>query len=75
MKLHAMQLTSSAFQFGREIPSKYTCDGEDVSPLLRWQDPPAGVKAFALIADDPDAPGKTWVHWVIYDSGRDKRAH
>jgi Raf kinase inhibitor-like YbhB/YbcL family protein len=67
MKPHAMQLTSSAFQSGREIPSKYTCDGEDVSPLLRWQDPPAGTKAFALIADDPDAPGGTWVHWVIYD--------
>ncbi|MGN6734338.1 MAG: YbhB/YbcL family Raf kinase inhibitor-like protein [Candidatus Binatia bacterium] len=60
-------LTSSAFQPGAEIPRKYTCDGDDVSPPLRWENPPAGTKAFAMIADDPDAPGGTWVHWVIYD--------
>lgn len=60
-------LTSSAFQAGAEIPRKYTCDGDDVSPPVRWENPPAGTKAFAMIADDPDAPGGTWVHWVIYD--------
>jgi phosphatidylethanolamine-binding protein (PEBP) family uncharacterized protein len=60
-------LTSSAFQAGAEIPRKYTCDGDDVSPPFRWENPPAGTKAFAMIADDPDAPGGTWVHWVIYD--------
>ena len=60
-------LTSSVFHAGAEIPRKYTCDGEDVSPPLRWQDAPVGTKAFSIIADDPDAPGGTWVHWVIYD--------
>lgn len=63
----AMELKSSAFQSGAEIPRKYTCDGADVSPPLRWENTPAGTKAFALIADDPDAPAGTWVHWVIYD--------
>jgi Raf kinase inhibitor-like YbhB/YbcL family protein len=62
-----MQLTSPAFQNGGEIPRKYTCDAEDVSPPIRWERPPPGAKAFALIVDDPDAPAGTWVHWVIYD--------
>jgi hypothetical protein len=62
-----MQLTSSAFRAGGNIPRKYTCDENDVSPQLRWRNAPAGTRAFALIADDPDAPGGTWVHWVIYD--------
>jgi Raf kinase inhibitor-like YbhB/YbcL family protein len=60
-------LSSSAFQPGAEIPRKYTCDAKDLSPPLRWENPPASTKVFALIADDPDAPGGTWVHWVIYD--------
>ena len=59
-------LTSPAFAEGAPIPAKYTADGEDVSPLLRWTDAPAGAKGFALICDDPDAPVGTWVHWVIY---------
>ena len=62
-----MELTSSVFQNGGDIPRKYTCDGTDLSPSLRWENPPAGTKTFALIADDPDAPVGTWVHWVIYD--------
>lgn len=66
-------LTSSAFQAGADIPRKYTCDGEDVSPPFRWENPPAGTKAFAMIADDPDAPGGTWVHWVIYDFSSETR--
>jgi Raf kinase inhibitor-like YbhB/YbcL family protein len=60
-------LTSAAFQPGADIPRKYTCDAEDVSPPLRWTNAPAATKSFAVIADDPDAPGRTWVHWVIYD--------
>ncbi|MFQ5902170.1 MAG: YbhB/YbcL family Raf kinase inhibitor-like protein [Candidatus Binatia bacterium] len=63
----AMEIRSSAFQNGGDIPRKYTCDGTDISPPLKWENPPAGTKAFALIADDPDAPVGTWVHWVIYD--------
>ncbi|MBI2088092.1 MAG: YbhB/YbcL family Raf kinase inhibitor-like protein [Deltaproteobacteria bacterium] len=63
----AMTLTSPAFPEGGEIPRKYTCDGADVSPALRWKDSPSETKSFALIADDPDAPVGTWVHWVLYD--------
>ncbi len=62
-----MELKSSGFQSGSDIPRKYTCDGADLSPPLRWENEPANVKSFALIADDPDAPVGTWVHWVIYD--------
>lgn len=62
-----MELRSSAFQSNAGIPQKYTCDGTDLSPPLRWENPPAGTKSFALIADDPDAPVGTWVHWIIYD--------
>jgi len=62
-----MELKSAAFQPGEMIPSKYTCDGPDVSPPLSWADSPAGTKSFALISDDPDAPGGTWVHWVIWN--------
>lgn len=62
----AWQLTSTAFQDGRPIPAEYTCDGADHSPPLAWTEPPAGTASLALISDDPDAPGKTWVHWVLY---------
>jgi hypothetical protein len=61
-----MKLTSDAFAEGQPIPARHTCDGADVSPALHWSDAPAGTKSFALICDDPDAPMKTWVHWVIY---------
>jgi Raf kinase inhibitor-like YbhB/YbcL family protein len=62
----AFELQSTAFLPGGEIPAKYTCDGQDISPPFRWADPPAGTKGLALIGDDPDAPGGTWVHWVLY---------
>jgi hypothetical protein len=62
-----MELTSAAFKPGELIPTKYTCDGPDVSPPLSWSDPPAGTKSFALISDDPDAPVGTWVHWVLWN--------
>jgi len=60
-------LTSTAFKDAGPIPVKYTCDGADLSPPLAWSGVPPGATAFALIADDPDAPGRTWVHWVLYD--------
>ena len=63
----AFSLTSTAFKEGAAIPIKHTCDGADASPPLAWSGAPAGTGAFALIADDPDAPGGTWVHWVLYD--------
>ena len=60
-------LTSAAFQDGGPIPARYTCEGKDLAPPLAWTDPPAATKSFALISDDPDAPGGTWVHWVAYN--------
>jgi Raf kinase inhibitor-like YbhB/YbcL family protein len=62
-----MKLSSTAFQDGGMIPSKYTCDGPNISPPLNWSGLPANTKSIALIVDDPDAPAKTWVHWVLYD--------
>jgi Raf kinase inhibitor-like YbhB/YbcL family protein len=62
-----MTLSSSAFKTGAEIPRRYTCEGADLSPALAWDGAPAGTRSFALIADDPDAPVGTWVHWVVYD--------
>lgn len=64
---NAMEIKSSVFQNEGMIPSKYTCDGEDVSPPLSWSGIPEGTKSLALISDDPDAPMGTWVHWVMYN--------
>jgi len=63
----ALEIRSPAFEHNKYIPSKYTCQGEDISPALTWNNPPEGTKSFAIISDDPDAPMGTWVHWVIYD--------
>jgi Raf kinase inhibitor-like YbhB/YbcL family protein len=62
-----MELKSSAFEAGGMIPKPYTCDGQDASPPLSWSDVPNGAKSLALIADDPDAPMGTWVHWVAWN--------
>ena len=62
-----MKLESSAFTANGMIPSQYTCDGQDMSPSLSWDAPPTGTQSLALIVDDPDAPGRTFVHWVLYD--------
>jgi Raf kinase inhibitor-like YbhB/YbcL family protein len=62
-----MKLSSPAFSDGALIPAQYTCTGDDFSPPLAWSDIPAGAKSLALIADDPDAPVRTWVHWVIFN--------
>lgn len=61
-----IQVTSSAFKDEGSIPAKYTCDGQNVSPPLKWNSIPKATKSIALIADDPDAPRGTWVHWVVY---------
>jgi hypothetical protein len=68
----AMALESPAFEDGGAIPRRYTCEGEDVAPALRWRDAPSGTQSFALVVDDPDAPDPaaprmTWVHWVVFD--------
>ena len=60
-------LKSTAFSSGGEIPRKFTCSGENVSPALSWTDAPALARSFALIADDPDAPVGTWTHWILWN--------
>ncbi len=62
-----MEIISSAFKEGESIPSKFTCDGLDISPQLAWSQIQPGTKSFALICDDPDAPSGTYVHWVIFN--------
>ena len=61
------RLTSSAFAEGQTIPRQYTCDAIDISPPLEWTGIPKSARSLAIIADDPDAPAGTWVHWVIYN--------
>jgi Raf kinase inhibitor-like YbhB/YbcL family protein len=63
----ALSIASPAFKNGSPIPVLYSCKGRDISPALSWSDAPSGTKSLALIMDDPDAPGGTWVHWVIYN--------
>jgi hypothetical protein len=60
-------LTTSAFTENGDIPAKFTCDGPNVSPALAWSGAPAATQAFAVIAEDPDAPVGTWVHWVLFN--------
>ncbi len=62
-----MKLVSSAFADGAQIPRRFTCDGEDLSPPLKWSDAPDGTKSFVLLCDDPDAPAGTWHHWAAYN--------
>ncbi len=62
-----LRITTDDFKDGGEIPKKFTCDGEDLSPELRWEGAPQGTKSFVLVVEDPDAPGGTFVHWVLYD--------
>ncbi|MBP8973958.1 MAG: YbhB/YbcL family Raf kinase inhibitor-like protein [Anaerolineae bacterium] len=62
-----LELTSTAFSEGQPIPARYTCAGEDISLPLAWRGAPPGTQSFALIMDDPDAPGRTWVHWVVFN--------
>lgn len=70
----AIEIRSPAFEDGEAIPARYTCDGLDVSPQLSWDSVPSDAQSLALIADDPDAPRGTFLHWVIYDLPPDTRA-
>lgn len=72
--LPKLSVTSPAFNQDALIPSKYTCDGDDVSPALSWEGAPEETKSFVLISDDPDAPMGTWVHWVVYNIPADAAA-
>lgn len=66
----SMKLLSSAFKNGDVLPKKYSCDGENVNPPLRWENSPEGTKSFIVIMDDPDAPAtkpEPWVHWIVFN--------
>lgn len=67
-----LSLSSPDFADNGPIPARFTCEGEDVSPALEWDDVPRGTKSLALVVDDPDAPDpakpqRVWVHWVLYN--------
>jgi Raf kinase inhibitor-like YbhB/YbcL family protein len=63
----ALSLSSGAFSHNSMIPEAYTCDGENKVPDLTWSGMPEGTRSYALIVDDPDAPSKVWVHWIVYN--------
>ena len=64
--MNRLRIKSQAFEEGALIPAQFTCDGEDLSPELHWEDVPEGTKSFALSVTDPDAPIGTFVHWLVY---------
>lgn len=63
----SLRVESRAFAEGSPIPERHTADGEDLSPPLAWTPGPAGTVSYALVVDDPDAPGGTWVHWTLWN--------
>ncbi len=63
----ALQVESTAFATGDAVPRRYTCDGEDISPPLRWRGAPADTRSFAIVCKDPDAPTGTFYHWGLYN--------
>jgi Raf kinase inhibitor-like YbhB/YbcL family protein len=67
-----MRLRSSAFPDGHRIPTRYTCDGANLSPPLAWEDVPQGTRSFTILCDDPDAPKGTWHHWAVFDIPADQ---
>jgi len=68
-----LSLSSPVFQEGEDIPIMYTCDGQDISPPLTWGEPPSETQSFALIMDDPDAPGGVFTHWLLFNLPADSR--
>jgi len=64
---NTLQVTSPAFNDGQMIPSRYTCDGQNINPGLQIDGLPEGTKTLTLIVDDPDAPRGTWTHWVVWN--------
>jgi Raf kinase inhibitor-like YbhB/YbcL family protein len=69
-----MKLLSEDFKENEAIPSRFTCDGEDICPNLRWEDAPEGTRSYALSMTDPDAPGGTFIHWLIHDIPKEARS-
>lgn len=68
-----LDISSPSFAAGADIPREHSCEGGDVSPALSWGPGPDGTRAWALVVDDPDAPGRTWVHWLAWDLPGDAR--
>nr|MBD3312190.1 YbhB/YbcL family Raf kinase inhibitor-like protein [archaeon] len=68
-----MKLSSPGFKPNKPIPAKYACQGEDINPELNISEVPEGAESLALIMDDPDAPGGTWVHWVVWSIPADTK--
>jgi Raf kinase inhibitor-like YbhB/YbcL family protein len=62
-----LRITSTAFDMNQLIPTKYTCDGQDINPPINIEGVPEKAHSLVLIVDDPDAPGKTWVHWLVWN--------
>jgi Raf kinase inhibitor-like YbhB/YbcL family protein len=63
----SLKVSSRAFADGGKIPKKYTCDGSNISPPLRIENVPKAARSLVLIVDDPDAPGRTWTHWLLWN--------
>jgi Raf kinase inhibitor-like YbhB/YbcL family protein len=74
MTTEQLELSSTAFEDGATIPRTHTCDGENMSPPLAWSGAPESTVAYALTCDDPDADGRPWSHWVLYNISADRRA-
>ena len=72
--METIAVTSRSFPSGGRIPVDYTCDGANRSPGLTWSAPPAGTQTFAIIVEDPEAPGGTFTHWIAYELGADARS-
>lgn len=64
---NSVKVTSPAFDFGQRIPMKYTCNGQDVNPPLQLRNIPGEAISLAIIVDDPDAPARTWNHWIAWN--------
>lgn len=69
----SLKLASVAFSQGGKIPRKYTCDGANVTPPLAWSGAPQGTQSFLLVCNDPDAPGRTFHHWAVFDIPPDRQ--
>src|SRR5574337_341540 len=68
------RIESTSFKGGAFIPARFSCQGENISPPLKWTNAPTGARSFALIVDDPDAPGGIWTHWVVFNLPGQTRA-
>jgi Raf kinase inhibitor-like YbhB/YbcL family protein len=70
--MSSFAVNSPAFSEGSTIPKKYTLDGENISPPVKWVDPPQGTRSFAILCEDPDAPSGTFRHWAMCNIGADQ---